>query len=372
MQNLLTDIQYCQTEINRMFVDLFTYWYKNPNKTFKECFVYVRNNYDHITFEFTDFNKDDEVFICDLNTCFSMLSASLLSQGFSYMYETARNGNYDTSFSNKTVNVKNLKNRSVQGNNVNYDQIMTVVRQSIAHNSKNQINYSFDMENLTTTFTSNKTNVIITLSNNDLSLFLRAYFLNIKKHKFEDFRETETTKDEHQIRYITELENLGEDILKQQKILFYYPFKQNSLNNMTRCVELKNAYSICQKNMDINFNDFINEFKSHTSTLADIKMDIINPLKINLLFQILSYIDIKDILSMPEMNNIPLRRIRNAVMHGTFFTSRDGIIYFYDCENKAKKEEDLSFIYSMSLETIDKIYEKICEVVFSSNNAYTT
>ena len=156
MEFFLTDHQYCQTEINRMFVELFEYWFNNSNKTFKECFIYEQKKYDHIILNFLDFQKEEEIFICDLNTRLSVLLSSLLTQGFSYMYETARDGNYDTNFSNKSINVKTLKNKSVKGKNVNYDQIMAVIRESVAHNSKSQINYYFDLENLTTTFIKKK------------------------------------------------------------------------------------------------------------------------------------------------------------------------------------------------------------------------
>lgn len=181
----------------------------------------------------------------------------------------------------------------------------------------------------------------------------------------------ETTKDAQQLQYIEELKIIGEDILKNNKLLFYYSFKQNSLNNMIRCVELKYAIAILQNNKDLNFIEFINLFKSKLATLANFKLDIINPLKINLLFQIFSYINIKDLLPIFADNNIPLRRIRNSVMHGTFFISHEGTVYFYDCETKTKKEDDLTFIYSMPLDKIIDIYTKICEFSLNPDDAYS-
>ena len=141
---------------------------------------------------------------------------------------------------------------------------------------------------------------------------------------------------------------------------------------MIRCVELKNVYSMLQQNKDLNLMEFINQFKGNSSTLADMKLDIVNPLKMNLLFQIFSYIDIKDLLQIFTNDNIPLRRIRNSVMHGTYFTSREGMIYFYDCEQKTKKEEDLTFIHSMPIDTITEIYERICEHSLNDNISYST
>ncbi|MBE5736425.1 MAG: hypothetical protein E7356_03645 [Clostridiales bacterium] len=379
---MIKETQYCQLELTKMFDDLLSYWENHPKETFIDCYKIIREKYNYIEYQIDDLENENDLFTAKLQTDLNLVLAPIISQSFCYGYESIRR-NYDQTFSderNDKNRIINLKNNAISGDRLNYDQILDIIRQAIAHNPESIPNYYYDIDNFVIKFKINKYNSIITLSNNQLLEFLVLFIKNMKEHRYKylesinlaDYLTNEI--DDIQKIIINELPTLL-NISKIKNLSHYFPFKQQSPNNLCRLLDLqtflRNAYS----SKNLSFEDFLKseKLKNIYQTSLDFKFDILNTLKLSVIFQTFTSLNIDTIIKNSNIgdNNLQLKRIRNSLIHGTYYTEYNEGLYFHDTPDKTKSEVNLEEISRSTITEMLQLCENLEELLFADSLATT-
>ena len=127
----------------------------------------------------------------------------------------------------------------------------------------------------------------------------------------------------------------------------FYPFKSNAFNNNARMTVL----SIYIKDL-IDYHYCNNEEfyekcrfeKYHALSDCTKPKDTLSVFMANMLFIICANFKIEDIQECMDKirPSVNMARIRNAIVHGTFFHDKDMGLHFYD--DKSKEEDDLKYV----------------------------
>lgn len=141
----------------------------------------------------------------------------------------------------------------------------------------------------------------------------------------------------------------------------FYPHKDSSINNLCNLTKtsimLDNLY-LRRADDSRCFGEYI--FGKYGKSFGDMNSikDMIFPILSNLLFQIFSANPNSFLQKCTDDAgiNINIQKVRNAVMHGTFFYDRDNSLVFYD--DVQKLEESLKYEGTLRLEDIFNFFEQ--------------
>ena len=166
---------------------------------------------------------------------------------------------------------------------------------------------------------------------------------------------TVSPADEKRVKGMGFLNNKGTDNFN-----FFYPYKQNVLNNFLRTSDFYHMLNCLYILRGETFNSYLEKTSRYTpSGLKEIKNvgDIASLFLSNRFFQVFSTTPNKvfqeNIAKTSE--EIKLSKLRNAIMHGTYYKDLDAGIYIYDAPRPDKTEEKLEFIDSFTAEELEML-----------------
>lgn len=383
MTNMYT-LQLCDTLIT---------WEQNREKSFLRCWKDTLSKSSHVHFVEEDggeIDASEKVGRELLDKFVKFISNFVLAQSFAYAYENI-NKNYKQFKGADKVAFAKLKSKFLEGN-LNNDQILKVIRQSMAHNNdEGNPNYEFDPITGKFTFHLKDSAEKITLSGDDLLEVLSIYTKNVEEIKqdefcvyvdWEDVFANKNAKgkdvillskkdsdeyfvpDLHQQVVLDRLlgrMRVGQFHVKRDNI-YFYPFKEGSYVN---CLKSAGAY-ILLRELYVGRGKDLHEFLEGDRIKGNIVLeecctmgDFASLLMSNVLFQICASTPpsvLQDCIENinPKLN---MQRIRNAVMHGTFFYDKEESFNFYD--GKVKCEDTLTYVGSLSFADICLFFNNI-------------
>lgn len=392
------DIMYA----NRLIRNAVEYWMFNPDKTF----LWVYKNYTCKQFAESFYQRSEKLNVTkgDLERAFlqgalHLNFTTVTAQIYSYAYENIFK-NYN-SLTQREKNVfASLKSNFLQGKNLNNDQILKLIRQAIAHNNDlaSDPNYTYDLLSEKFTFhLKDNTDTIITISNEELMSIVALYINNIQTLAYEDYelevhlneakkgyknilhlRQKSTNKlitpDGEQLKvlqFLTDEINQGY-ITERQKVLLLYPFKNGTFANLLKLLDLQIVLLNLYKHRTKTFKEFMQMLQNNkTLSLSRFEHfvhsgDMLSLFDSNLLFHIFST-STQDGMQN-ALNNvsrgIDINKVRNSIMHGTYFYNRDIDLVFYD--EKKKEENILKYVGKISMSEITDFSFKFLKIKFSA------
>jgi len=369
---------------NRILRCLIESWMFNPDKTFLS--IYKTFAYNNLSDQFYAGGVKHGVSSGDIERAFlkgalQLSSTNVTAQIYLYVYENIFKNYNNLSQAEKTA-FQNLKNIFLQGVNINNDQILKIIRQAIAHNNDLMAdpNYNYDIKKEKFVFhLKDSLETKITISNEELIKVISLYINNIKTIPYEDFqleiwkeknknilhlRQKSTGEiiepDNNQLKVLQFLtgEIKNGHINENQKVLLLYPFKNSSFVNLLKLLDLQVIINNLYKYRTKTFREFMEVLcdnkKISLSRFEHLTHsgDILSLFDSNLLFQVFSTSKqdgMQEVLSSIS-TEIDINKVRNAIMHGTYFYDRDQDIVFYD--ERKKDEKILKNVGKMSLEQI--------------------
>lgn len=270
---------------------------------------------------------------------------------------------------------------------MNNDQILNVIRQSVAHNDDNNVpNFSINFNDEKFHFSLNNSPQKIEITDEELLDVMGLYMKYCKRRQTEgvelvyrydaiaDDRFTDPAQlmflrgsknkkiilpDEYQGRAIL---NYAKECREWEfvinKLNPFYPFKNNCWLNSINTIGAKVFINLLSEKRYLNFNEmFLSSIAQSDSCLSSCT-NILQPMSLlysNLLFLIFSSTNIEDINRCADCVNIKadFKRIRNAIMHGTYFYDFYQGFEFYD--GKIKDEEKLVHVGTLSFKNIAQL-----------------
>lgn len=367
-------------------------WKNNPHKSFLACWKDVLMSCDGITFSNNE-SKSEMVKKYGRDMLAEAVGYSsnfAVAQAFAYANELVSK-NYTQFEGEDRKAFANLKRSFLEGN-LNNDQILKVIRQSMAHNTdEGRPNFYYDSTNQKFVFQLNNNKEVITISPEQLTDVMGLYLKNMvsKKEseymillKLKDILEGKSSKDSEQIqliskkdkKFITPDEYQKETLamlsnyikcrqfVPKQQNLYFYPYKENSFTNCLKSLGtkyfLQKIYCGRMKGMDEFFDE--NNFQSLPAfeDCCNIQ-DYSSFIFANLIFQIFSTTPPSVIQECFESINpdINVQRIRNAIMHGTYFYNKNDRFVFYD--GREKQEDKLTFVGTLCFEEVYLLLDRI-------------
>ncbi len=381
---------------NMTLLDAFTIWMQKSDKSFLACFKEsIVNN--QVSLKLNNKEVPARDILAD---AIKSVKSTVVIQTVCYIYEMLYK-NYDYGLSKDKATFDRIKNNVLQGNkSFNNEQLLSHIRNAIAHNDDLDTPcYDYDFIREVFTFlptkkkqTNNSTRVII--SEEELVTLMVQYIKNISEYKqlnyildididkirskkliynveeFIKLRNIRTNEilhpDENQRKIIKQLilDIRDNKIKETDNLNFFYPYKQNTLNNFIRTIDFYHLLNCLKKLRGENLQNFISTASMHTpSGLTELKDfgDILSMFLSNNLFQIFSTTPnnvLHDQISS-ELSYIPLNKLRNAIMHGTYYKDINASLYIYDGPRDDKTEEKLEFIDSFDCETLDMLIKRL-------------
>lgn len=202
---------------------------------------------------------------------------------------------------------------------------------------------------------------------------------NFHDQVFEMFRldnGEEISPDSFQIKALQNLMHRAKEgnFIPRNDYVYFYPHKDSSVNNSVKmlqeCIILEELY----KNRGMNTNLFgsymMKELGTKYADFASIK-DMCYPLFANLLFQMCSNNSLSLLQECIENidPNINMRKVRNSIMHGTFFFDRCGSLVFYDAN--IKTEEKLKYVAKLDFSQLIDLFNNYTAIKFPSCDLYS-
>jgi len=385
MDNNIVEDNFQKISCNILIHDAIVLWYKNPNKSFMDCFKYTMSCRGFM------WEENDKILDLDptrtLIKVIDALNTTIIAQIVCYAFEIAKESkDRDES----RCSFKSKKNIIVSEDIESDFQLLNFIRNAISHNDdfKEKVQYSFSQNERFLTFTSNregKENSKVIIGKHELVCFLSDYILsfndlngfsikpeiNLDKvysneaiDKVEEFIGLRSKAngellipDENQISVLKNIVEYlrGHKVESLKCVEYRYPYKQNVFNNYLRAYDFyylitgiyRNRYSTYSQYMKflINFGTYYD--------MADIvqKQDIAGMFIINRMFQSFSSSSTKDLDNFSKLFDYnSFNKIRNSIMHGTYYKDFEGNFYFYDAPRGKKTEEKLKCIDKLSIE----------------------
>ena len=366
-------------------------WVANPDKPFVVCFREV------LPSGMTNHIKQKNMSVRDyMNHCFGICYAQTTMQTYSYLYELIKQ-NYNAADLSQQRELKNLKNKIVTGtDNLNYDGLLNLIRQGLAHNNDEfavpniEIDDSGDFIFKSRQFADN----IVKVSAQDVFNLLQIYMNSAIKHYKEEYviasnlnlcknvdkikqsnsfiklyrtdSKQEILPDANQEKVLLNLiaDYKGGVAITDQNLSFYYPFKANYQNNAKNAVAMTLLFKHLYNNRANTLNDgtlrtLIKSDDSQFFKGLDANTDFLAVLVNSELYNLLTCVPhnkIQPILDELHIN-IPSNKLRNSIMHGTFFFDKDRSFCLYD--GKKKTEQSLSHVGNISMPEIYEIINRI-------------
>lgn len=367
---------------NILLDDAYSDWLQHPEKSFMTCWKQSLDSHGVVSKKNGKLRNSRDV----LKTAIQCVKSTASTQVFCYAYEML-NKNYDSSLKQDKSTFERLKRHILEGpSNFNNDQILNHIRQAISHNddmAEPHYDYSYMAELFTFLPPKKKSpddTTKVTISQKDLLELIATYFKNINGFKQFDYKIEPnvekiksskpilTTQDFIKLRNLQTNEIIPPDsnqiivirdiikglrsgeIQENDNLNFFYPYKQNVLNNFIRASDFLHILNWLYPLRSEDYYTFNQKTKEYAPTeLSEFKNigDITTQFTINRIFTVFSTTPNKTltdgILSkVASYTDIP--RIRNSIMHGTFFKDLNANVYMYDAPPKHKTEEELTFI----------------------------
>lgn len=374
----------------QLLIESLVKWADCSDKGFIACWKNNLKTSKYVSFD-VDSTKEEWI-KCHgrdlLKTITTHISNQAIVQAFVYAYESI-NKNYLQFQGEEKQEFAKLRKRAIQGN-LNNDQILNVIRQSIAHNDdEGTPNYSADLENGIFRFSLRGSSESIEITTEDMLKTLTYYITNIIDQKKEDLgvfynfsailnnqnkdiedlivlcqRDGETiSPDEHQknaLRHVIQNIQLGN--AKLSTAYRNYPFRNNNFNNSMNALALNSFMSLLNDCRGKNLSEMFDSSIAKNNLVLSTFTRLSEPLSLlfsNLLFTIFSSTNTKAIEQCSSVVGIhgDMRRVRNAIMHGTFYYDNKEGFEFYD--GKRKVEQELEYVASLSFNEIRKLAQVI-------------
>lgn len=388
-QNNLLKLSY-----NVLLLDAFAYWATHRDKSFMVCFDHALKEHEvQVQKNGVDFDMPKRDL---LKIAVNELKSTAAIQMMCYVYELLYK-NYDPSLKYDKKEFDKLKASVFEGpNNFNNEQLLTFIRNSVSHNDDmKEPSYDYSILNEVFTFLptqkkKNSDSLKVTISEKELVDLIVVYMKNMNEYKQLDYildidmdkikssKKIENTEDFIKLRNVKTGEILPPDG-NQKKVIkeliegirvgyikgtdnfnFFYPYKQNVLNNFLRTSDFYHMLNCLYILRGETFNSYLEKTSRYTpSGLKEIKNvgDIASLFLSNRFFQVFSTTPNKvfqeNITKTSE--EIKLSKLRNAIMHGTYYKDLDAGIYIYDAPRPDKTEEKLEFIDSFTAEELEML-----------------
>lgn len=374
----------------------FNKWLENQDKSFLYCWKEtLREN------PITQYDLDhNEVKVEPreyLKITLETLKASVEAQIFCYAFEFLLN-NYESSLSLNKQEFNQLKDKIlIAPKNFNNDQLLNFIRNAISHNDDLDISlsYSYDRVNQTFTFLptkkkQNSNSIKITMSQKELFDLLTIYANNFIRQDNEHFV---LDIDMNKVKYKASIMKAVNDMHlrregsnniiypddNQKKVLYqmveqirngkivegeslslYYPFKQNCRMNFVKFLNFYTLIGDLYNLRSLDYSSYIEEvMKKSPTRILEIKnsLDIENLFITNQFFQIFSTSPNNMIQSKFDKlaQHIKFGKLRNSIMHGTFFFDFKGNLFTYDAPRGEKTEEQLKFVDSFDHQFLSEL-----------------
>lgn len=384
MDNLIVEGNMQKISCNILIHDAMVLWYNLKNKSFIHSF---KETMDLRGFRWEENGEVVEGLSArdTLLKVIDALNTTIVAQIACYAFEIAKETE------NKDLERAEFKNKEYifASEDITTDfQLLNFIRNAISHNDDlgDNVRYTFSQNDRYYTFTSNKdgqeSKVVIwkhslvtflsdyIVSLNCLTNFTQSPVLNLdniysnkKIEKVEDFiglKNKETGEfyipDEHQEKVIrdiiTYLRNNKVD--KHKCVDYAYPYKQNVLNN---CLRMYDFYYLVtglyrhRQDTYSEYMDYMLKFGTFYDREIKQQQDIPGLFIVNRMFQTFSSTDnevlnyAKNIFEFNRFN-----KIRNSLMHGTYYKDFCGNYYFYDAPRGKKTEDKLKFLDKMTID----------------------
>ena len=329
-------------------------------------------------------------------------------QSFSYLYEVLKDNHKEFDGDDKNYFEK-FKNEIVSNSNDNLedvDKIIRAIRNSLAHNDESGI-ARVEYEPFERQFTIHFNNMqeSITLYGYQLFKLMEVLSRNVVESQSQQhvlmpsllidydidepveklFRLVDVEKeklvppDEHQKEALSGiLDRIRSGAFyPNYRLNLFYPFKGNAWNNSVKISSLMVFIRDLQNLKDFDragFERRENYSKYYALDDCTCALDEVSLFMSNMLF-ILCANNKADVLQscVEDIDNsLNMRRIRNSVIHGTFFHDKKNGFHFYD--GKKKTEDDLSYVGYLSFDNIVNLKSNMLKAKFAEygNNARMT
>ena len=204
----------------------------------------------------------------------------------------------------------------------------------------------------------NQDNIMSVKSINDSSKFIKLKF-----NDSEEFIKPDEMQERALIDIIKYIKK--NNLLNFEFVRRYYPYKQNVVNNYLQSIDFFAMMDELYFNRSKTFNQYIDEL-GKIGMLKNRKLkaieDISDLFMLNRMFQIFSTNDNKFIKESSEgvLSFERYNKLRNAIMHGTYYRDFSGNLYFYDAPRGKKDEENLKFIDVFSRDDFTAVSNAVC------------
>lgn len=182
--------------------------------------------------------------------------------------------------------------------------------------------------------------------------------------------------DEHQSVALKELANraLEGNFMPRRDYIYFYPHKDSSVNNSIKLLQDYQMLDELYLNRSMDRRMFgeqvLNKLGNKYMDFATLQ-DMCYPIVANLLFQMCSNNSLSLLQECitnidPDIN---MRKVRNAIMHGTFFFDRQKNLVFYD--GNIKSEEKLKYVAKLDFVQLMKLFNEYCAIKYPEDVLYT-
>lgn len=396
---------------NLLLHDALGFWssgkYGNLSQCLKEI-IKIRR------FEWVENGKvidltDDEILLKSIDC----LNTTIIAQISCYVYEMATL-NPSALEGNDFKNIENI----IVSDDIDTDyKFLNFIRNAISHNDDNEdkLLYTFSLNNNSYTFLLNKegcenSKVIIEkqqlmnfiskclekcITSKDKEESLGGKLHLIKKNiysnyplndpkDFIEFYDLETKEfvdvDENQRKIIFDIVEYlrNNNVESHNCVNLCYPYKQNAYNNCLRMYDFYYLISGLYSNKDGSYNEYMKKllYCGTYYDRADIKQkyDIPGLFLVNRLFHVFSTTKNQDLDNgFTTMEFERINKLRNSIVHGTFYKDFYGTFYFYDAPRKQKNEKQLKYIDKLTIEDFRSINWKFLltkNIIKESNKRY--
>jgi len=386
-------------EIGMMFAEAIMLWGINPKKQFLSCWKKVLEEGDFVSIYSAQGKKlknlkgqESDI----LKQCGRQLADYVSVQAFAYAYDFIRN-NYSQFNDEDKKKFDTIKDEILQG--VADDAgLLRIMRNAFAHNDEDiaRVEYDVNTSKFTIHFNKNKDSVI--LDKIQLFKLLEIYANYINSWQTDKYKvianpliafpfdlgssdyllklvDAKTGKKVPVDQYQKEVLDGVVDRVRNEGYVpnfllnLYYPYKSNSFNNnakmSTLAIYIKDLieFSRCDREM------FLKKYRANKRGVLE---ECTRPtdeaaLFISNMLFIMCANNSNNVLQecMADINDkINMTRIRNAVIHGTFFHDKKEGFHFYD--GNKKTEEDLGYVGHLSFMDIAKLKDNLFAKKFGS------
>ena len=362
---------------NNLIRETMVLWSKSKNKSFLVCFKEVMKNRG---FKWEQSGLNIRYILRKL---INYLNSTTIAQIICYAYEIILLDKNIVEAMKQNAKFKEKKGIHASEDIENDYQFINCIRNAISHNNdldKSSYTYSDLDENYT--FILNKegkecSKIIINkkdltdfldecvtsselykMYSTNLALYLdnihssspvskNIPYMKLKSKESKNFIEP----DENQSKVIEELvEYIRENhLINPYFIKLYYPYKQNAINNYLGALDFFCLMEEIYFSRTSTFLEYINnvgELGLLNQRQLKVIEDLTNMFMTNRIFQIFTTTNnqfikesLEGVLPFDKYN-----KLRNAIIHGTYYRDFNGNLYFYDAPRGKKTEEYLKFV----------------------------